>query len=87
MRENWKKYGIQKLYWWQIKILQSWGVLIQKMGIELFGLIIVQLPEIATNHIILDITLAAQRLKFDPNIQLLKPMMNQPNLNLDDMLP
>ncbi len=44
------------------------------------------ITEIATNHIILDITLAAQRLKFDPN-PIVKPMMNQPNLNLDDMLP
>lgn len=44
------------------------------------------ITEIATNHIILDITLAAQRLKFDPN-PIVKPMMKQPDLNLDDMLP
>ena len=35
---------------------------------------------------IIDITLAAQqRLKFDPN-PIVKPMMNRPDLNLDDML-
>lgn len=44
------------------------------------------ITEIATNHIILDITLAAQRLNFDPN-PIVKPMMNRPDLNLDDMLP
>ena len=44
------------------------------------------ITEIATNHIILDITLAAQRLKFDPN-PIVKPMMKRPDLNLDDMLP
>ena len=44
------------------------------------------ITEIATNHIILDITLAAQRLKFNPN-PIVKPMMKQPDLNLDDMLP
>ncbi|MCK4903292.1 MAG: TrmB family transcriptional regulator [Candidatus Marinimicrobia bacterium] len=44
------------------------------------------ITEIATNHILLDITLAAQRLKFDPN-PIVKPMMKQPDLNLDDMLP
>ena len=44
------------------------------------------ITEIATNHIILDITLASQRLKFDPN-PIVKPMMNRPDLNLDDMLP
>ncbi|MCJ7802250.1 MAG: hypothetical protein MUP82_07835 [Candidatus Marinimicrobia bacterium] len=44
------------------------------------------ITEIATNHIILDITLAGQRLKFDPN-PVVKPMLNRPDLNLDDMLP
>lgn len=44
------------------------------------------ITEIATNHIILDITLAAQRLKFDPN-PIVKPMMKRPDLDLDDMLP
>lgn len=44
------------------------------------------ITEIATNHIILDITLAAQRLKFDPN-PIVKPMMKRADLNFDDMLP
>ena len=44
------------------------------------------ITEIATNHIILDITLAAQRLNFDPN-PAVKQMMKRPDLNLDDMLP
>jgi len=44
------------------------------------------ITEIATNHIILDITLAAQRLEFDPN-PLVKPMMKRPDLDLDEMLP
>ena len=44
------------------------------------------ITEIATNNIILDITLAAQRLKFDPN-PIFKSMMKRPDLNLNDMLP
>jgi sugar-specific transcriptional regulator TrmB len=44
------------------------------------------ITEIATNHIILDITLAAQRLNFDPN-PIVKPMMKRPDLDLDEMLP
>ena len=44
------------------------------------------ITEIATNHIILDVTLAAQRLKFDPN-PIVKLLMKRPELNLDDMLP
>ncbi len=44
------------------------------------------ITEIATNHIILDITLAAQRLNFDPN-PIVKPLMKRPDINLDDMLP
>lgn len=44
------------------------------------------ITEIATNHIILDITLAAQRLNFDPN-PAVKQMMKRPDPNLDDMLP
>jgi len=44
------------------------------------------ITEIATNHIILDVTLAAQRLKFDPN-PIVKLLMKRPKPNLDDMLP
>ncbi len=44
------------------------------------------ITEIATNHIILDVTLAGQRMQFDPN-PLVQPMMKRPDLNLDDMLP
>lgn len=44
------------------------------------------ITEIATNHIILDVTLAGQRLQFDPN-PVVKMMMKRPELNLDDMLP
>lgn len=44
------------------------------------------ITEIATNHIILDVTLAGQRLKFDPN-PIVKLMMKRPDLDLDNMLP
>jgi hypothetical protein len=44
------------------------------------------ITEIATNHIILDVTLAGQRLKFDPN-PMVKLMMKRPDLDLEDMLP
>lgn len=44
------------------------------------------ITEIATNHIILDVTLAGQRLNFDPN-PIVKLMMKRPDLDLDEMLP
>lgn len=44
------------------------------------------ITEIANNHIILDITLAGQRLKFDPN-PIVKKMMKRPDLDLDEILP
>jgi sugar-specific transcriptional regulator TrmB len=43
------------------------------------------ITEIATNHIILDITLAGPRLKFDPN-PVAKRLMHKPDLELDDIL-
>jgi hypothetical protein len=41
--------------------------------------------EIATNHIILDITLAGQRLGFDPN-PIVKRIMKRPDLDLDRLI-
>ena len=41
--------------------------------------------EIATNHIILDITLAGQRLGFDPN-PIVKRIMKRPDLHLDRLI-
>jgi hypothetical protein len=41
--------------------------------------------EIATNHIILDITLAGQRLNFDPN-PIVKRIMKRPDLHLDRLI-
>ena len=41
--------------------------------------------EIATNHIVLDITLAGQRLKFDPN-PIVKRIMKRPELHLDRLI-
>jgi sugar-specific transcriptional regulator TrmB len=41
--------------------------------------------EIATNHIVLDITLAGQRLKFDPN-PIVKRILKNPDLNLDHLI-
>ena len=43
------------------------------------------ITEIATNHIILDITLAGPRQDFDPN-PIVKRLMHKPDLELDDML-
>jgi len=43
------------------------------------------ITEIATNHIILDITLAGQRLNFDPN-PIVRRVMNRPDLQLDSLL-
>ncbi|MFQ6614325.1 MAG: TrmB family transcriptional regulator sugar-binding domain-containing protein, partial [Fidelibacterota bacterium] len=43
------------------------------------------ITEIATNHIILDITLAGQRLNFDPN-PIVQRVMKRPDLQLDTLL-
>tara|TARA_B100000029_G_scaffold111014_2_gene102983 strand:- start:12514 stop:13311 length:798 start_codon:yes stop_codon:yes gene_type:complete len=43
------------------------------------------ITEIASNHIILDITLAAQRLGFDPN-PLVKRVLKRPDLHLDRLI-
>jgi hypothetical protein len=43
------------------------------------------ITEIATNHIVLDITLAGQRLKFDPN-PIVKRILKNPDLNLDHLI-
>jgi sugar-specific transcriptional regulator TrmB len=43
------------------------------------------ITEIATNHIILDITLAGQRLGFDPN-PIVKRIMKHPDLHLDRLI-
>ncbi len=43
------------------------------------------ITEIATNHIILDITLAGQRLDFDPN-PIVKKIMRRPDIRLDSLL-
>ena len=43
------------------------------------------ITEIATNHIILDITLAGQRLGFDPN-PIVKRIMKHPDLHLDCLI-
>lgn len=43
------------------------------------------ITEIATNHIVLDITLAGQRLEFDPN-PVVKSMMRRPDKSLEQML-
>jgi len=43
------------------------------------------ITEIATNHIILDITLAGQRLGFDPN-PIVKRIMKRPDLHLDRLI-
>lgn len=43
------------------------------------------ITEIATNHIILDITLAGPRLNFDPN-PIVKRVMKRPEINLDNLL-
>ena len=43
------------------------------------------ITEIATNHIILDITLAGQRLDFDPN-PIVKKIMRRPDIHLDSLL-
>jgi len=43
------------------------------------------ITEIATNHLILDITLAGQRLNFDPN-PIVKKIMRRPDIHLDSLL-
>ncbi|RMF06189.1 MAG: TrmB family transcriptional regulator [Candidatus Neomarinimicrobiota bacterium] len=43
------------------------------------------ITEIATNHIILDITLAGQRLHFDPN-PIVQRVMKRPDIHLDALL-
>jgi len=43
------------------------------------------ITEIATNHIILDITLAGQRLEFDPN-PIVRRVMKRPDIQLDTLL-
>lgn len=43
------------------------------------------ITEIATNHLILDITLAGQRLNFDPN-PIVKKIMRRPDIQLDSLL-
>ncbi len=43
------------------------------------------ITEIATNHIVLDITLAGQRLNFDPN-PIVQRVMRRPDIDLDRLL-